>query len=446
MTEKAHQERQRKRSDALAQPEFETFLTRGSLIMERALAINKDIFMERAAGVYDTDEVLRHSKEVLHEEGYFYDDALTRTRTVTALSFQPMKGSEFFIASYRELNTAFGQGANDSMILGWSVHVKRAPAFKLTAPLDVTQAQYCTFRSNIVIGGSYSGQVILWDTRKGETPVMVTPVMKETHTNPVFGINMLGTASSHQLVTVSNDGKMCTWNLEKMNAPVEKSSLQVKEEVGDTAISKPISCTSVDFSQHDSEKFFVGGESGTMYSASRHSQNLNKIEAHHCPVTSVHCHPLTSADDAGIGNGLVVSSSLDWTCRLWGEDRSNLLPLHTFNDYTEYVYDVKWSPTHPSMFASGDGNGVVTLWNLSRVWNVPMARFSVGHDDAVSKSAVNRLSWSMEGKFLAAGDTNGAVTLLEVSSDPYPTVEEVERLRQNIASAQNTAQRLARGY
>lgn len=39
--------------------------------------------------------------------------------------------------------------------------------------------------------------------------------------------------------------------------------------------------------------------------------------------------------------------------------------LHSFEDNSDYIYDVKWSPTHPALFASADGNGKLDLWNLN---------------------------------------------------------------------------------
>eukprot|EP00760_Papus_ankaliazontas_P015449 PhM_4_TR16521/c0_g1_i1/m.36851/K10415/DYNC1I, DNCI; dynein intermediate chain, cytosolic len=428
---------QQKRAALLNKDSFLPFVERATQVMERALKLNNDMFFERAAGTYDCDVAARHDKDLLHKLNFFDDDGSMRNCAVTSLSFQPGKNSEFFLASYRELNARFGQ-SSEGFALGWSVHLQR-PAFKLTSPTDVSTVQYCPFRPNIVIGGTYSGQVVLWDTRKGSAPVVITPVTKETHTNPIFGINVIGATASHQLITVSNDGRMCTWNMDKMTVPVEKSTLQYKEEVGDTAINKPITCTSVDFSNLDVEKFFVGGENGTMYSSARHAaqSSLNKAEGHACPVSAVHCHPVVSSDDAEIGN-LVLSSSLDWSCKLWYEERTMLTPLGTFSDYTEYVYDVKWSPTHPSLFATGDGNGIVSLWNLSRPWGTPVAKFDVTNEDATAPAAVNRLAWSPDGDMIAAGDNSGGVTLLGVSG-ATPSDDDMQRLRQNVMSAHHAA-------
>lgn len=40
-------------------------------------------------------------------------------------------------------------------------------------------------------------------------------------------------------------------------------------------------------------------------------------------------------------------------------------PLYSFEDNADYVYDVMWSPVHPSLFAAVDGMGRLDLWNLN---------------------------------------------------------------------------------
>jgi len=40
--------------------------------------------------------------------------------------------------------------------------------------------------------------------------------------------------------------------------------------------------------------------------------------------------------------------------------------LATFSSAEDYVYDVQWSPTHPAVFATADGTGIVSLWNINQ--------------------------------------------------------------------------------
>ena len=39
--------------------------------------------------------------------------------------------------------------------------------------------------------------------------------------------------------------------------------------------------------------------------------------------------------------------------------------IHSFEDNSDYVYGVEWSPIHPALFASVDGMGRLDLWNLN---------------------------------------------------------------------------------
>ena len=45
---------------------------------------------------------------------------------------------------------------------------------------------------------------------------------------------------------------------------------------------------------------------------------------------------------------------MDWTVRLWNPKKYNR-SIRIFESAEDYIYDVQWSPTHPSIFASCDG-------------------------------------------------------------------------------------------
>ena len=49
-------------------------------------------------------------------------------------------------------------------------------------------------------------------------------------------------------------------------------------------------------------------------------------------------------------------------------------PLHSFEDFSDYVYDTKWSPIHPALFATVDGMGRLDIWNLNNDIEVPQSR------------------------------------------------------------------------
>ncbi len=41
-------------------------------------------------------------------------------------------------------------------------------------------------------------------------------------------------------------------------------------------------------------------------------------------------------------------------------------PIVSFEEFDDYVYDVKWSPVHPALFAAVDGSGNLHLYNLNQ--------------------------------------------------------------------------------
>jgi len=42
------------------------------------------------------------------------------------------------------------------------------------------------------------------------------------------------------------------------------------------------------------------------------------------------------------------------------------MALKTFSFSEDYIYDVKWNPVKPTMFASSNGEGFIDIWDLSK--------------------------------------------------------------------------------
>jgi len=84
------------------------------------------------------------------------------------------------------------------------------------------------------------------------------------------------------------------------------------------------------------------------------------------------------------------------------------------NDLDTEIFDIKWSPIHPSVFASGDCEGNIDLWNLSKDTESYLYRKS---DE--SKRSINKIRWSNDGKNLLSGNSNGVVKLWKVDKQFY---------------------------
>ena len=120
-------------------------------------------------------------------------------------------------------------------------------------------------------------------------------------------------------------------------------------------------------------------------------------------TTSVHVHPgVAQSEKHGEMAELLISSSLDWTVRLWQPNSARMDPLFTFESAQEYVYDTQWSPTHPSVFASCDAEGYVDIWNINANTETPIVRKCVSEQ---RNNPLNCMRWSKDGRRIAVGDS-----------------------------------------
>lgn len=84
--------------------------------------------------------------------------------------------------------------------------------------------------------------------------------------------------------------------------------------------------------------------------------------------------------------------------------------MYSFEDNSDYVMDVAWSPVHPALFAAVDGSGRLDLWNLNQDTEVPTASIVV--DGA---PALNRVSWTPSGLHVTIGDESGKLYVYDVA-------------------------------
>lgn len=84
----------------------------------------------------------------------------------------------------------------------------------------VMSVAFSKFHPSYIIGGTYSGQLVLWDLRSGKrTPVQRSPLTSSSHTHPVYCLDVVGTENAHNLISASTDGRLCSWNLDNLSQP-----------------------------------------------------------------------------------------------------------------------------------------------------------------------------------------------------------------------------------
>ncbi|XP_061738372.1 cytoplasmic dynein 1 intermediate chain 1 isoform X2 [Nerophis ophidion] len=382
------------RQQILHSSEFQTFFDCSIRVMERALAESADIFFDYSGRALEDKEGDLAGGSSLSFSRLFYDEHWSKHRVVTCLDWSPQY-PELLVASYN--NNEDAPHDPDGVALVWNIKFKKAtPEYIFHCQSPVVSVGFARFHPNLLVGGTYSGQIVLWDNRSHRrTPVQRTPLSAAAHTHPVYSVKVVGTQNANNLISVSTDGRMCSWSLDMLAQPQETMELVYNK-------SRPVAVTGMDFPAGDVNNYVVGSEEGTVYTASRHGSKAGiceMFEGHQGPVTGISCHNAVGAVDF---SHLFLTSSFDWTVKLWST--KNNKPLYSFEDNADYVYDVMWSPAHPALFAAVDGMARLDLWNLNDDTEVPSASATIP-----GASALNRVRWSSGGKDVAVGDSEGRV-------------------------------------
>uniref|UniRef100_A0A672T257 Dynein cytoplasmic 1 intermediate chain 1 n=1 Tax=Sinocyclocheilus grahami TaxID=75366 RepID=A0A672T257_SINGR len=423
------------KQQVLHSEEFLIFFDRSIRVMERALAEDSNIFFDYSGRDLEEKEGDLQGGSSLSLNRLFYDEHWSKHRVITCLDWSPQlyhpllcslslshlspvstllssyfQYPELLVASYN--NNEDAPHEPDGVALVWNMKFKKTtPEYIYHCQSPVVSVGFARFHPNLLVGGTYSGQIVLWDNRSHRrTPVQRTPLSAAAHTHPVYCVNVVGTQNANNLITVSTDGRMCSWNLDMLSQPQESMELVYNK-------SKPVAVTGMAFPTGDVNNYIVGSEEGTVYTASRHGSKAGiceMFEGHQGPVTGISCHSAVGPVDF---SHLFVTSSFDWTVKLWSTKQNK--PLYSFEDNADYVYDVMWSPVHPSLFAAVDGMGRLDLWNLNNDTEVPTASVTIE-----GAPALNRVRWAAGGKEVAVGDSEGRVWIYDVGELAVPHSED----------------------
>jgi len=231
------------------------------------------------------------------------------------------------------------------------------------------------------------------------------------------------------LVTAATDGKVNFWSLANLRDAAE--SLQVKGNISCLAVapeSNTLVCGDENGAIHTiqpSPTAAGGGSSGAPRASRRpvrtldtttggsddpsHTSNTNTNSGHFGMVTSVATKTLSKKDAGRAGlskgflrgsGGLLLTSGIDWTTKLWAPAYSDKPLLSLVSHSYDYMCDVQWSPTHPSLFATASSNGTMGLWNLASSLDEPISGSEgiVVEKHATSGRGLNKLKWSSDGR------------------------------------------------
>jgi len=427
------------KSEIIQSEPYKKFIDSSSRIIERALgqSLAYDIIKD-----YSQDN--KNQTQSLDSKTFSllntYEDEFIRHRPV--MDIQPNAHyEELFLAAYGAKGQAFqnrgvwqlNTGSEDDpagVVCVWSLALPARPEFKFTSSSPVLTSHFHPAEKNIIVGGCYSGQILLWDMRAKALPVQRSNLAGKGHKHPVYSLAMLGSGSVYELVTASTDGTLCHWDLARLSEPTNATPIMSNTNPSGTAQSSsdwttPVNVTSMAFGHGDTSRDVVlGSECGRLFRTSvpiRPREAVSQVNGHLGLVTAMNIHPNSSK----LFKNLLLTSSLDWSVKLWNLNLSTE-PLLEFQTPTyDYVCDVQWSPTHPALFSTITSGGILSLWNLCKSTVEPLDSMTITNEPTVSDSlktaittpsaALNRAVWSLDGRRIMAGDAKGTVHMVSIA-------------------------------
>jgi len=404
---------------------FKDFFDYSTKIVERALDEPYDFMIDyRIDNTIEDDKVNDNTLKLVHS---FYSEDWTKDRTVTDMDWSP-EYDELILSSYNKKKQSLITDPSGVCCI-WNLHLQGRPEFVFQTQSEITSACFSKFHPKLVIGGTYSGQIVLWDMRTKSLPVQKTPLTVTGHAHPIYKMQMVGTQNSNNLISASSDGIVCSWQLDMLTQPQEIIELvsNSNDKINDIAI------TTFDFPDNEISSFWIGTEEGRVHQVNRYERadsktGLNatdKYEGHGAIITGLSFHPQSSGS-YNFSN-LFLTSSIDWTVKLW-RTKSTLKPsikeeiiqpICSFDYANDYVLDVEWSPVHPAMFASVDGDGQLNIFNINQDQEMPI--FSMTVDPSHS---LNKLKWHKDGKKISVGSSNGYVYGYDIGDLATPNLDE----------------------
>mmetsp|Transcript_8626 Transcript_8626/g.15655 ORF Transcript_8626/g.15655 Transcript_8626/m.15655 type:complete len:805 (-) Transcript_8626:204-2618(-) len=365
------------------------------------------------------------------------------------------------------LQTSSSTIPNEGIVAIYNLSMPSRPEHVFCAGCPILHSQFHpTEHPKLILGGASSGQVLVWDARVGRYPVQRSGALGGGHDCELVGMKVLGapadgaggaggSITTSKLVTASSDGKVNYWSVSNLREPVEhvqvNANLSCLETLHGGSNEEGVVCgdergglhailagTGRDGTSSSSKRVVrtlhpggvMGSESSGAMEEDADAEELSEM-GHYGMVTAVATRPTmpqlqsprssnkeTTSTMGGMSKGfmrgaggLMVTTGVDWSTKLWAPAYSNNGPLMSFlsNSY-DYMCDVQWSPVHPSIFATASSNGTLNIWNLATSLDEPISgtegipidsNIAGGGDSTASRQGLNRLQWSSDGRRMA---------------------------------------------
>mmetsp|Transcript_1390 Transcript_1390/g.2105 ORF Transcript_1390/g.2105 Transcript_1390/m.2105 type:complete len:554 (-) Transcript_1390:233-1894(-) len=281
---------------------------------------------------------------------------------------------------------------------------------------------------SVVAAGGFNGEVMVFNLNRTEEPLVGYSKISDTsHREAVTQIEWLydiRERSYHQLASISTDGRVLIWSM-RNNCEYPVAGFHIAPDASTASSGRrglTLGGSAMSFSKLDRSSFVVGTETGALFKCFFNSNLLGVLgkdkEAPKIVFTSPinfgfeeHAGPVHQVEFSPFHRSLFLSCSSDSSVRLY--DVLQPKPITTLEPSSHYLYAVQWSRSRPLVFAVATGDGSVYIYDLEDSSLNPVIRLEAnGGDKPVYSLAFN----SKMGDFLATGDGAGVVKIWQLNN------------------------------
>jgi dynein intermediate chain 2 len=311
-------------------------------------------------------------------------------RSVSAMDWHP----DGVLLAAAFCKTKFGslQQAKESYV--WDVTRPGGPLQDLLPVSPVTVIKYNPRDFSCIGAGLHNGLVAMFDVRTGSTPMQTSPIDK-SHSDSVWGFDWVQGRSGMEFTSSAADSLVLWWDARKLSEPLDSMKLEEssgKAWGGSSQAYHPSAGIS---------RVLVGTEQGAVVSCNRghKSESINFVyQSHHAHVVAVARNPAVPKYFLTVG---------DWQAKIWQESMGRALIATSY--HTEWLTGGCWNPIQPTVFYTIDRGGGLNVHDLAHKLCDPVYRHKIGN------VAVSSLAAERQGRLLTCGDSEGTITLLELS-------------------------------
>jgi len=267
------------------------------------------------------------------------------------------------------------------------------------------------------------------------------------------------------LVSADTNGKVNFWSLANLRDPAESinltgsnvSSLAVAPETNSIIVGDELGGIHTILAQNINSAT-AGATSSAARSSSTSRRAVKKMNGGHTDnnghfgmITGISTKVLprsnTSSHRSGSvargflrgSNGLVLTCGVDWTTKLWAPAYKDDPILSFFSPCYDYMADVQWSPTNPSIFATASCKGSLALWNLASDLDEPLTGpegipIEMDMDASLSRGGMNKLKWSADGRRIAVASSDRLHVLGMTEEVSKPKADDETKMITNLTS------------